>query len=88
VEITFRGIEMRPPICAICDRDFRDSLSEGGYVQFKLTDDDIAKNKKLQESKMAGHPAGLEWFCKHHYVTANMYRHLTYAEVMKTIFIY
>jgi len=74
---------MRPPICAICDNDFRASMSEEGLVSFKLSDKEIEENKRFEDSKITGHPAGLEWFCKDHYEKAKKLSHLTKREAIK-----
>lgn len=74
---------MRPPICIICDTDFRDSFAEGDYVQFKLTDDDIKHNKRMEASQLTGHPAGVEWFCKDHIDQARRNKNLTLNEALK-----
>ena len=76
---------MRPPICAICDDDFRGSMSEGGLVSFKLSEKEIEENKKFEDSQITGHPAGLEWFCKEHYTLAKKYSHLTKSNAIKKI---
>lgn len=74
---------MRPPICAICDNDFRGTMSEGGLVQFKLSEEDVETNKKFEDSRISGHPAGLEWFCKDHFQSAKKLTHLTKQEALK-----
>ena len=76
---------MRPPICCICDTDFRDSISEGGTVQFKLTEKDIQHNKRLERTHMTGHPAGLEWFCKEHLEQAKKLQHLTLKQAKQRL---
>ena len=64
---------MRPPICAVCGRDFRHDLENddlsGGTVRFS---DFI----NLPEGKV-GHPNGLEWFCSQHIRKAKTLSHLT-----------
>ena len=74
---------MRPPICYLCDLDFRDSTSEGGLVQFKLTESDKASNKRMDATGMTGHPSGSEWFCQMHLQQALKHRHLTLKEALK-----
>lgn len=76
---------MRPPICAICHKDFRRSTSEGGGVRFKLTEKDKAHNQRLKENLMVGHPAGYEWFCEDHIEAAKKYKHLTWGEARTKI---
>lgn len=76
---------MRPPICAVCDKDFRDESDGGDTVSFLLTEEDKEDNKKLDEEGMAGHPAGMEWFCDEHLPVAKKYQHLTLAEALPKI---
>ncbi len=76
---------MKPPICEICGRDFRASISEGGLVHFKLTEANIQYNKCFEQSGFSGHPAGAYWFCKKHYKKAKNYQGLTFAEASEKI---
>ncbi|MBN2890738.1 MAG: hypothetical protein JXL97_02635 [Bacteroidales bacterium] len=71
---------MRPPICAICDKDFYD---EGGMVQFALTEKDKENLKRFEEPGFVGHPPGLEWFCEEHIKEAKSLSHLTLPEAYK-----
>jgi len=73
---------MRPPICAICGKDFREDLNEGGSISFVLSESDKQYNKKLQQSGIVSHPAGLEWFCSKHYKIAINHTHLTLDEAI------
>ncbi len=68
---------MRPPICAFCGKDFRDTASEGGLVKFKLTADQIKSNLKQMESDIVAHPKGQEWFCGEHIEAAKKHSHLS-----------
>jgi hypothetical protein len=74
---------MKPPICEYCGRDFRDDMDGGGTVSFQLTAEDRAYNKRLQDTHMVGHPAGLFWFCSQHYAIAQRWEHLSWAEARK-----
>jgi len=76
---------MKPPICAICDRDFRTAISEGGLVQFTLTPSETEKYINMKDSKISGHPAGLEWFCKDHIEAAKKYKNLTKTHALRII---
>lgn len=76
---------MKPPICAVCFRDFRSSISEGGLVRFKLTQANIEHNKRFEKPGFVGHKAGQEWFCKNHYEAAKKLQHLTFSEAVKAI---
>jgi len=72
---------MRPPICAVCDRDFREDLEDsdlsGGTVSFS---DYIS----LPDG-MVGHPNGLEWFCSEHIQKARTLSHLTAKQAVQYI---
>lgn len=76
---------MRPPICAICSKDFRDSPGEGGLVSFELSSGEREYNKRFDQKGIVGHPAGQEWFCGRHYPIAIKYQHLTRAEAIPLI---
>jgi hypothetical protein len=67
---------MRPPICAFCGKDFRESTAEGGLVQFNLTAAEIESNKQLAQSDIVAHPKGQEWFCGEHIHMARKFSHL------------
>ena len=71
---------MRPPICAICRKDFRKDISSGGSVSFKLSEANKLYNEKFKQRGFVGHRAGLEWFCGAHLVFAKQYSHLTWKE--------
>lgn len=71
---------MRPPICAICHKDFRNDLNTGGSVQFKVSPKDSAYNEQMKAEKWVGHPKGLEWFCDKHLNIAQKYSQLTWKE--------
>ena len=75
---------MRPPICAICDKEFID-LEKGGLVYFKNRPSDIEWNKKMENEGMVGHPPYAEWFCEEHYTKALELEHLTVDEAMKVL---
>lgn len=66
---------MRPPICAVCHREF--SLSEGDTVRF-------ADYKPLPEGTV-GHPDGLEWFCEVHLEAAERLRDLPSGKAIRRI---
>ena len=76
---------MKPPICAVCRKDFRRSPGEGGLVRFRLSETDQAFNQRLREKRMVGHPAGTAWFCGKHIKTAKALKHLTLGEALKQI---
>ena len=64
---------MRPPICAVCDRDFRDDLEESDLAGDLVTFIDY---EALPEG-MVGHPKGVEWFCSKHIRKAKILSHLS-----------
>lgn len=71
---------MKPPICYLCNKDFRSAswhLNEGGLVQF-------ANFRPLAEGA-AGHPFGLEWFCKLHYEAAQMLTELPVEHALSAL---
>ena len=76
---------MRPPICAICHKDFRASSDEGGLVSFKETIKDKAFNLRFETTRIVGHKRALEWFCGNHIETARKYKHLTWSEAKSLI---
>ena len=73
---------MRPPICSLCDKDFRDSDNEGGLIYFALTDKDKAWHDKQREKGFTGHPPEAAWFCGEHYNEAKKLSTLTRPEAM------
>lgn len=73
---------MRPPICAICDKDF---YFQGGLVQFALSEKEKEEMKRFEEPDFVGHPPGLEWFCGEHIEAAKSLSHLTISEAFKIL---
>jgi hypothetical protein len=74
---------MLPPICCICDKDFRDSdEAEGGLVYFKKRPSDLEWEKKMEEEHSTGHPPYAEWFCSEHYQKAKELEELNIDEAM------
>lgn len=67
---------MRPPICALCRRDFRGE-SGGGLVHF-------CDAESLPEGRV-GHPRGVEWFCDRHLPAARELSNSTLAEAMRQL---
>ncbi len=77
---------MRPPICAICRKRFSPRKANGsGLVYFKLSEEEKARNDRMKEKRMKGHPSGREWFCEEHYSIAQKYNHLTRGEAIPEI---
>ena len=59
---------MRPPVCAICDRDLDEN--EGGVVYFKKRFSDKVWDRKMKRIHGVGHPPYAEWFCEKHIALA------------------
>jgi hypothetical protein len=76
---------MRPPICAICRKDFRKDIQKGGSIRFALSPEDQAFNDRMTERRQKGHPKGLEWFCNKHLPIAKRYKHLIWKEARPKI---
>ncbi len=79
-----KGVHMRPPICAICDKDFLD-LENGGLVYFKKRPSDIEWDTKMEKKGMVGHPPYAEWFCEEHYAKAKELEDNTIDKAMKIL---
>lgn len=61
---------MKPPICAVCGRDF-DPAEEGGLVQVGTGrepwwDGIVDPEEVAEHGPPTGHPAGEAWFCGDH----------------------
>jgi len=67
---------MRPPICAICDRDQRDHPE----LEFELV-----TFREVEHLDHPGHPEGLEWFCQDHLEAAKKRDHLLEREAIRQI---
>jgi len=74
---------MRPPVCAICRKDFRKEPDKGGGVYFALSDADKAYNIRFENPDYVGHPAGYEWFCDKHLKRAKKYSNLTLIDALE-----
>ncbi|MHA1145108.1 MAG: hypothetical protein ACTSRW_10255 [Candidatus Helarchaeota archaeon] len=75
---------MKPPICCICDKDFRNS-DEGGLIYFKRRPSDEEWERMMEEKGMVGHPPYACWFCGQHFERAKSLEHLTIDEAMKIL---
>lgn len=75
---------MRPPICAICEKD-HSTNKEFFMVNFALTTEDKLFNKRFEEDGFCGHPAGLEWFCDTHVQVARNFAHLPIKQALPRI---
>ena len=75
---------MKPPICDICDEDFRDR-DEGGLIYFKKRPEDDEWDRRMKETGMVGHPPYASWFCGEHFEKEKSLEHLTVDEAMKIL---
>lgn len=61
---------MRPPICALCDRDI--DPDQGGLVEFAKTGgDDAWYERARQDPDFVGTPPNIDWFCAEHFEAAS-----------------
>ncbi len=67
---------MRPPICAICNRDVRDCPD----LKF-----DLVRFADFEAMEGPGHPKGLEWFCSDHIKPAQERDHLFESDAIQEI---
>jgi len=72
---------MLPPICEVCDLDFRHELegdkSSGGLVRFA--------DFKEPSEQITGHPDGLAWFCAKHLKEAEFLSSLPQSAVISQL---
>lgn len=77
---------MRPPICAFCGKDFRDSPEAGGLLSFLRTPEERNFNEKMARQGMVGHPRGKAWFCGDHFAAAQaLSAHCTLGEALRRL---
>ncbi len=74
---------MLPPICVFCGKDFRDDVSGGQRISFKLTDEDRAFNQRMKDKKMVGPTKGTAWFCSEHAPVALQFSNYTKSEALE-----
>ena len=74
-------IQMKPPICEVCDLDLRHELEKnpaaGGLVYFS--------DYQTLGNGMAGHPKGLGWFCAKHLKDAQFLSSLSKRMAMEQL---
>lgn len=75
---------MRPPVCAICGKEF-DPSEEGGVIYFAKRQSDIKWDKKMEEIGGVGHPPYADWFCSEHYPQAKELAGETISDAMKKL---
>lgn len=71
---------MEPPICSVCDLDFRETYERdgpetGGLVSFAPGPDHVPLVGE-------GHPDNEAWFCKDHWAAAQRLQQLTLREAL------
>jgi len=71
---------MRPPVCAVCDKDLEEN--EGGLIYFKERFSDRVWQRKMNRIHGVGHPPNAEWFCADHYPRAKELQDLTIDKAM------
>lgn len=75
---------MKPPICELCDKDFRNS-DVGGIVYFKKRLSDEEWIERMEEKNMVGHPPYAAWFCEKHFAKAKELEHFTITEAIRNL---
>lgn len=75
---------MRPPICAICDKEFT-SNDDGGLIYFKKRPSDVEWEEKMEKIDGIGHPPYAEWFCKEHYDEIYKLKHLPIDKALELL---
>ncbi|MBY8999563.1 MAG: hypothetical protein KGD64_01485 [Candidatus Heimdallarchaeota archaeon] len=75
---------MKPPMCALCYKEFLDT-DEGGLVYFEKRSSDERWISVMKEEGMQGHPPFAEWFCAEHYEAAIELKKLTIDEAMNIL---
>jgi len=75
---------MKPPICAICDKEFIDS-DEAELVYFEKRRGDKKWLQIMREESMTGHPPFADWFCDKHYEAAKELKKMTITEAMEIL---
>jgi hypothetical protein len=68
---------MKPPICHLCHRHFREANAQFDLVEF-------ADYRPLPEGYI-GHPHGLEWFCQEHLAAAQAHSSDTVEAAMHAL---
>ena len=78
---------MKPPICAICHKEFFDELEEdkGGLIYFTKRKLDVKWEDEMRKEGFVGHPPYAEWFCQEHYDSAKELSKLTIDIAMEIL---
>ena len=74
---------MKPPICYICDKRFKDD--EGGLIWFGKRKSDIEWQERMERNKSIGHPPWAAWFCGDHYEEAKKLNDLTIDKALQKL---
>jgi hypothetical protein len=75
---------MKPPICRLCGKDFRDD-DEGGLIYFKKRPSDEEWGKEMAAKHWVGHPPYADWFCNDHFSKAKELENLTIDIAMQKL---
>jgi hypothetical protein len=75
---------MKPPICAVCHKEFFDELEEekGGLIYFTKRNLDEKWEDEMRKEGFVGHPPYAEWFCQEHYGPAKELSKMTIDKAM------
>lgn len=76
---------MKPPICQLCSKDFRENMEEGGLIYFQRTAENEQWHKQRREKGFTGHPPEAAWFCAAHFAAAREYSSLTLPEAIRKL---
>jgi|GEM_PF-434501 len=72
---------MMPPECQICGKSIRNAPDEDfKLLYFKRSPEQEETRKRMQESRMVGHPPGAHWFCETHAAQAEELTHLEFKD--------
>lgn len=61
---------MEPPICTVCQVDFRDVEDGGALVEFAKSAHDLEWDRRAAAEGFVGHPPYAAWFCTRHLTQA------------------
>lgn len=76
---------MLPPFCSICGQAIEEGPGESGLLEFALSPEEAAANKRFEEPGFTGHPEGLYWLCEKHYAALKPYQHLSWDEARQKL---
>lgn len=83
------SVEMKPPICALCGKDFRGEYFHAGtggeLVVFGASQPGEGATPGSGEGASLGHPADAEWFCSKHANAARRVRDLSADQALRRL---